>query len=264
MTKWLLYTVGALGFGVVLAIGLPDTPPAQGNGYRVEVVGDLATATRIAVLVPGADTTPSTFDTGLGGVLRRAPGWQAHQLAAAAGPGTAVVAWLGYDPPSGVNRSAVRSERAEAGAVSLVCYLDRLAVQYPQGTVTVIGHSYGTVVLGYAARHLPATVTDLVAIGSPGMDVSRAADLGTHARVWAGSDASDWTLHLPDLRILGAGHGTNPTRPAFGALPLDVHDAPGHDGYFVPGTVSLASLARVVDGARAVAKPSAAAQAVAK
>jgi hypothetical protein len=91
------------------------------------------------------------------------------------------------------------------------------------------------------------------------MDVGRAADLGTHARVWAGSDASDWTLRLPDLRILGAGHGTNPTRTRFGALPLDVHDAPGHDGYFVPGTASLASLARVVDGTQAVAT-----QAVAK
>jgi pimeloyl-ACP methyl ester carboxylesterase len=254
MTKWFLYIAAALGFGVVLALGLPDAPPAQGNGYRVEVVGDLATARHVAVLVPGADTTPSTFDTGLGGVLRRAPGWQAHQLATAAGPGTAVVAWLGYDPPDGVNRSAVRSERAEAGAVNLVAYLDQLATQYPHATVTVIGHSYGTVVLGYAAARLPATVTDLVAIASPGMDVSRAADLHTHARLWAGSDRSDWTLRLPDLRILGAGHGTNPTRPGVGALPLDVHDADGHDGYFVPGTVSLASIARVVDGAQAVAQ----------
>jgi len=259
MTKWLLYILAALGFGVVLALGLPDAPPAHGNGYRVEVVGDPATAGHIAVLVPGADTTPSTFDTGLGGVLRRAPGWQAHQLATAAGPGTAVVAWLGYDPPDGVNRSAVRSERGEAGAVALVAYLDRLATQYPHATVTVIGHSYGTVVLGHAAAHLPSTVTDLVAIGSPGMDVGRVADLGTHARVWAGSDASDWTLRLPDLRILGSGHGTNPTRTRFGALPLDVHDAPGHDGYFVPGTASLASLARVVDGTQAMAT-----QAVAK
>jgi pimeloyl-ACP methyl ester carboxylesterase len=133
-----------------------------------------------------------------------------------------------------------------------VGYLDRLAIESPHATVTVIGHSYGAVVLGHAAPSLPATVTDLVAIGSPGMDVSRAADLGTHARVWAGSDASDWTLRLPDIRILGAGHGTNPTRPGFGALPLDVHDASGHDGYFVPGTVSLASLARVVDGTLAV------------
>ncbi|MBO0870403.1 MAG: alpha/beta fold hydrolase [Micromonosporaceae bacterium] len=248
MKRWLLHLAAACGLGVVFAIGLPDAASAGGAAHVIETVGDPYTARHIAVLVPGADTTAGNFDTGLGGVLRRAPGWQARQLAAAAGPGTAVIAWLGYDPPHGIDRSAIRSERAQAGADALVAFLDRLAADAPHATVTVIGHSYGTVVLGHAAARLPATVTDLVAIGSPGMDVSRAAELGTHARVWAGSDPTDWTRHLPDIRVFGAGHGTNPIRTSFGALALDVHDAPGHDGYFVPGTVSLASLAAVVDG----------------
>jgi pimeloyl-ACP methyl ester carboxylesterase len=246
MTKWFLCVAAALGFGLALALGLPDSAPSTVDA--VETVGDLSSATHIAVLVPGAGTTATNFDTGLGGVLQRAPGWQARQLAAAAGSGTAVVAWLGYAPPAGVDRAAIRSERAEAGADALVAFLDRLAAQCPHATVTLIGHSYGTVVLGHAASRLPADVTDLIAIGSPGMDVSRVVDLHTRARVWAGSDPGDWTLRLPDLRILGAGHGTNPTRPGFGALRLDVHDAVGHDGYFVPGTVALRSLARVVDG----------------
>jgi pimeloyl-ACP methyl ester carboxylesterase len=235
---------------VLLAIGLPDasTAATNGTGHVVETVGDPSTASHIAVLVPGADTTAANFDTGLGGVLRRAPGWQARQLAAAAGPGTAVIAWLGYDPPHGIDRSAIRSERAEEGADALVAFLDRLAVESPHATITVIGHSYGTVVLGHTAARLPAAVTDLIAIGSAGMDVSRVADLNTHARVWAGTDPTDWIRHLPDIRILGAGHGTNPIRPGFGALPLDVHDAAGHDGYFVPGTASLTSLAGVVRG----------------
>jgi pimeloyl-ACP methyl ester carboxylesterase len=219
-----------------------------GGGRLIEVVGDLGTATRIAVLIPGSDTTLADFDRGLGGVQRRAPAWQARQLATAAGPGTAVVAWLGYHTPEGLGRAAIRSERAEQGADSLVRFLDGLTVQCPHATVTVIGHSYGTVVIGHAAARLPAAVTDLVAIGSPGLDVSRAADLHTGARLWAGSDPGDWTLRLPDLRIFGAGHGTNPTRPGFGARPLDVHDAAGHDGYFVPGSTALASIARVVNG----------------
>jgi hypothetical protein len=37
-------------------------------------------------------------------------------------------------------------------------------------------------------------------------------------------------------------------QPGFGARLLDVHDATGHDGYFVPGTAALASLAAVVRG----------------
>ena len=221
------------------------------DGRIIEVVGDLTSARRVAVLVPGSDTTLSDFDGGLGGVQRRAPAWQARQLFAASGPGTAVVAWLGYDTPKGIGRAAIRSEWAEAGADALVRFIDGLVAQCPHATVTVIGHSYGTVVVGHAARRLPAAVTDLVAIGSPGMDVSRASDLHTNARVWAGSDPTDWTLRLPDIRILGAGHGTNPTAASFGALPLNVGDAAGHDGYFVSGTRALASIAGVVAGSTA-------------
>ena len=62
-----------------------------------------------------------------------------------------------------------------------------------------------------------------------------------------GGDApSDWTRRIPPLRLFGAGHGRHPTDAGFGALPLDVHDADGHDGYFVSGTVSLASIAGVL------------------
>lgn len=267
---WIVRLIGTLSTGLVLAIGLPQparTVPAlmwpapgstsavleHGDGLIVEAYGDLATAARIAVLVPGSDTTVANFHTGLGGVTRRAPAWQARQLLAAAGPGTAVVAWLGYDPPQGLGRTAIRSERAEAGAQALLRFVSQLTAHCPQATVVLIGHSYGSVVLGYAAARLPDRVSDLVAIGSPGMDVSRAADLRTTARVWAGSAPGDWTRNLPDLRLFGAGHGTNPTRPGFGARPLDVHDAAGHDGYFVPGTAALASLAAVLRGAPGVA-----------
>jgi len=99
--------------------------------------------------------------------------------------------------------------------------------------VTVSGPTieHGTVVIGRAASRLPAQVTDIVALGSPGMDVARATDLGTTARIWAGSGPGGWTLRLPDLRLFGAGHGTNPTRAGFGARILDMQDAVGHDGY---------------------------------
>jgi pimeloyl-ACP methyl ester carboxylesterase len=225
----------------------------QPGSHIIEVVGDLATARHIAILVPGVGTTVGNFERGLGGVQRRAPAWHAEQLQAAAGPDTAVIAWLGYSPPSGIDRASIRSEDAQAGAGALVRFVDGLAPQCPKATITIVGHSYGTVVLGYAAAHLPDAVTDLVAIGSPGMDVSNVAGLHTTARFWAGSDPTDWTRKLPQIRILGAGHGKNPTSPGFGALPLDVGNADGHDGYFVPGTQSLASLAAVTNGTAAAA-----------
>jgi hypothetical protein len=61
----------------------------HGDGRAVEVIGDLATAKRIVVLVPGSDTSLATFDAGLGGVTHRAPAAQARALynAVASQPG---------------------------------------------------------------------------------------------------------------------------------------------------------------------------------
>src|SRR3954470_8561749 len=75
----------------MLAVGCPyATWAAQGrrflffdptgDGRAAEVLGDLGTATRIVVLVPGVNTTLADFDRGLGGVPRRAPGVQARML----------------------------------------------------------------------------------------------------------------------------------------------------------------------------------------
>jgi hypothetical protein len=226
----------------------------RGDGRIAEVAGDLVTADRIAVLVPGVDTTQWTFHSGLGGVTRRAPVWQARQVYEAvrlADPAArvAVVAWLGYDPPEGVRLGAIRADRAAAGAAALRRFVAGLAVQRPGVSIVLIGHSYGGLVLGLAAPRLDPAVTDLVALGTPGMGVRRAADLRTGARVWAGTAPDDWTRRVPGVRIGGAGHGTRPSAGSFGALPLPAGDVDGHDGYFVPGTRCLAAIASIVSGA---------------
>jgi pimeloyl-ACP methyl ester carboxylesterase len=220
---------------------------ARGDGQIVQVVGDLTGAERIAVIVPGVDTTAANFATGLGGVQRRSPLWQARQLAAAAADlRLAVIAWLGYDPPEGIGLAAIRSDRAVAGADALVRFIAGLTAVRPSARIVLIGHSYGSLVLAYAAERLPDQVTDLVALGSPGMDVSSARQLTRRARVWVASAPGDWTRWLPDLRLLGLGHGTNPARPWFGARRLDTTGVTGHDGYFVPGTPFFRALTTVM------------------
>ncbi|MEV0565150.1 alpha/beta hydrolase [Dactylosporangium sp. NPDC050588] len=386
-------------FGPTQATDLPPVGVHSArfaNGLAVEVVGDPSTAATVVVLVPGVATTATNFDRGLGGVQRRAPAWQARQLAtraadlqqppsaaspaasdtsspaaspagvplgpssaapstsppaassvaspagssaaapaagsvspgpssvaspagssaaapaagsvppgpssvaspagsSAASPaagsgspgsssvvspagspaaspaagsgspgrsaassgaaasvgrrgGVAVIAWLGYHPPGGIRLDAVREDAAASGADALLRFLRD--VDAPR--IVLVGHSYGSTVIGLAAARLDAgtggRVTDIVALGSPGMGVDRAADLRTTARVWAGTAPGDWTRRLPGLRILGAGHGTHPTDPAFGATPLPVDGVTGHDGYFVPGTASLDALAALANG----------------
>jgi hypothetical protein len=224
----------------------------RGDGKAVEAVGDLAHATHIAIVIPGVDTTLANFDHGLGNVERRAPAFQARQLygamAARTSEPVAVVAWLGYDPPEGIGLAAVREDRAQAGAKALVSFVDTLTTEHPAADITVIGHSYGSVVAGLAAPRLGPSVHDIIAIGSPGMGVDKRADLHTTARVWAGTAKGDWTRWIPGVRIFGLGHGTRPAEPQFGALPLPVGGVANHDSYFVTGTASLNAMAGIAAG----------------
>jgi hypothetical protein len=225
----------------------------RGDGTAGEVIGDLETATRIVVLVPGADTQLRDFDRGLGGVARRAPARQARALYGAirgASPGArvAVVAWLGYDPPEGLGLEAARDVRARTGARALTAFAAGVARHRPTATILLVGHSYGALVVGLAAAHLGPAVTDLVALGAPGMGVDRAADLRTPARVWAAVAGSDWIHRVPPVRVGHLGYGVPPAAPAFGARTLPAHRVQGHDGYLDTGSDTLATLVSVVLG----------------
>ncbi|MFC7550454.1 alpha/beta hydrolase [Plantactinospora sp. GCM10030261] len=221
-----------------------------GDGTAVEVVGDLDRAERVVVLVPGVATSLPDFDRGLGGVARRAPAAQARTVYAAlraAEPDTpvAVVAWLGYDPPDGLGLAAARGDRARSGGRSLAAFLSELAGQRPAATVTAIGHSYGALVLGYAAARLPRQVTDLVAVGGVGMGVDRAADLATSARMWAAEAPDDWIRRIPQHRLGGLGHGVRPATARFGARALSTDGVSGHDGYLEAGTGTVRGIVSI-------------------
>jgi hypothetical protein len=222
----------------------PAQPASAGDGRAIEVVGNLATARRIVVLVPGTDTTLSNFDSGYGGVARRAPAVQARVVADAVDdPSVAVIAWLGYDTPEGLGKAAVREDRAAVGARALTRFLEGLEVTNPGATVAVVGHSYGTVVIGLSK--LPPSVTDVVALGSPGMGIDSAADLGP-VRVWAARADTDWMRYVPAIRVFGLGHSTDPASPEFGARLLPTTGVAGHDWYLVPGSSTLTALAPIL------------------
>jgi hypothetical protein len=225
----------------------------RGNGRVVEVFGDLATAQRVAVFVPGVDSRGENFSSGLGDVPDRAPAvqarslWRSVQRASPSGH-VAVVAWLGYDTPRGVGRDAAREELARAGAEELESFVTDLTALRPHASISVLGHSYGSVVTGLAAPDLPRQVGSLVVFGSPGMGVQRAADLHTHARLWAGRASSDWIDWVPALQVWGVGHGTPPTTPGFGAHAFSTAGVTDHDHYLAPGTASLANITDIVVG----------------
>ncbi|MGO4600013.1 alpha/beta hydrolase [Terrabacter sp. 2RAF25] len=236
-------------------VGPPATvlsADTHGRGRLVEAFGDIRRARRIAVIVPGVGWTgPLLRDEQ--GAGRRHPAVQARSLLAEmqrSDPHTpaAVVVWLDYDPPAGIDTDAARSERAVDGAPRLASFVDRLP---RSATISVVCHSYGSVVCAHAAPHL--RIADLVVVGSPGMDVWTRSALRTKAEVWAGIAPDDPIGIVPHTRVEGFGHAADPTAPDFGARSLPVGGAHGHNGYLVSGTESLRAIAQIVTGhARAV------------
>jgi hypothetical protein len=214
------------------------------QGLAVEVVGDLATATRVAILVPGSDTSLATFDSR----GTASPDGAAAALAAQVrqldpGARLAIIAWLGYPTPDTLSPGVLTSGDARRGATALRSFTSQLTRDGRQ--VALLCHSYGSVVCGLAAPHLP--VTDIAVFGSPGMDASSARSLDSRARVWAGRGTGDWIGDVPHIRLLGLGFGQDPTAPAFGARIFDCGDA-GHSDYFRPGGIALRNLAYIALG----------------
>lgn len=200
-----------------------------GDGRLIVAFGNPDTARHVATYVPGAGSALS----GIGGELERAAA-----LKDRAGPDSSVIMWLGYDAPDFAD--AVLLKAAREGAASLARFQAGLASNHDGGPVqrTVIGHSYGSVVIGLAARDSGFAADDLVALGSPGMGVPSASQLS--GQVWASTAANDPIRLVPDFVL-----GRDPDHNRFGARVFD--SAPmGHSGYFHPGNPALDALARIV------------------
>ncbi|MDN0198247.1 alpha/beta hydrolase [Streptomyces sp. S.PNR 29] len=219
----------------------------RGAGRATEVFGDLAHADRIAVLVPGSDTNLDTYGRfhAAAEALHRRLLREAPQ-----GTGTAVVAWLGYETPGTVSTTVTTTTRADQAAPHLRSFVDRLrGLVGPRAHISLLCHSYGSVVCGRAAAGLDAD--DIALVGSPGTGADSAAALHTRARVWAARGADDWVANVPHIKadLFGTtvGFGTDPVSPAFGARVFAAGDG-GHSDYFTPGSVSLTNLARIALG----------------
>ncbi|MFF2200830.1 alpha/beta hydrolase [Streptomyces sp. NPDC058145] len=219
----------------------------RGPGQATEVLGELRRADRIAVLVPGSDTSIDTYAR-----FHRAAAALYEDLThrAPAGTRVAVVAWLGYRTPGTVSTTVTTTARADEAAPRLRALAGRLRILAPaRARVSLLCHSYGSVVCGRAAHGLG--VDDIVLVGSPGTGAGTVAGLHTHARVWAARGSGDWVAHVPHVRagllVTTVGFGTDPVSRAFGARIFDAAGA-GHSGYFTPGSAALANLARITLG----------------
>jgi hypothetical protein len=220
---------------------------ARGTGKVVEVLGDLARADRVAVVVPGADGELTNFDSWkwAGGGARALAEQSGH---ADRGSRLAVVAWLGYDSPSTLSTDVLFDDTADHAARALRGFLDDVHRVNGKARIALLGHSYGSVVLGRAVPSLAGLPVDEVALyGSPGTTRGSVADLKTGAHVWAGRASGDWMQYVPKVRFAGIGFGKDPVSHAFGARRFAAGSGT-HSEYLKPGSTSLRNLTLIALG----------------
>ncbi|MDJ0359893.1 alpha/beta hydrolase [Rhodococcus sp. H29-C3] len=217
-------------------------------------VGNVDTATHVAVFVPG-------LDSDVQGDLRRYDGdidslkMAVEQLLPADPPETAAcVTWMNYEAPHlgwnllNPDRSVVSGSAAIAGGERLSTFLDGLdAARAEDPHLSLLGHSYGSLTAAYGVRGADDTgVDDLVVVGSPGLGTGTVAELSVPpGHVFVGEASDD---RVADLGAFG----TDPSRlegtawlPTEGSAYLPVE---GHGGYFVEGTTAQHNSALVVAG----------------
>jgi hypothetical protein len=240
-------------------IGDPDKPPVfllgydpAGDGKAIVSVHNPDLADNVLTYVPG-----TTADlNGIRGDLQRADVMAADAADLDPTARTASILWLGYDAPDWFNNAA-SSSYAQNGAGDLRDFESGLRATHEGATPaqsTVLGHSYGTTTVGYAAKdgHLP--VDNVVFVGSPGVGVDTAGDLridGGPQNVWASTAANDV------IRLTGVDDtmrfGENPANPGFGGRTFTSADGSlspvaTHSEYWDQGNPSRRNIALIVTG----------------
>jgi hypothetical protein len=241
-----------------------------GDGKVIIAIGNPDTADHTAVWAPGLGTTmqgATADNVGRMTALNDAAGLHTDP-----GETVSTIYWLGYDAPE--LGTVAFEERSKAGGPPYLNFVDSLRSTH-DGTpthLTAMGHSYGSTVVGEAAKTGGLPVDDIVVQGSPGMHVNHASDLHldpTH--VWAGASDSDPVSGTKGVHkglvvggaILGGplgplvgdwvgdkyadGHSGSPHYPEFGANKYHV-DTPLHTSYWDLGSKSLDNQGAIIAG----------------
>jgi pimeloyl-ACP methyl ester carboxylesterase len=202
--------------------------------------GDLETAEHAAVFVPGVGDGSNLCEEWIP---------DARNLYEAS-TSTAVVLWKGYDNPADVMAAATGSiectDDLATAAHDLTDFVASLDLE-PEQSLTVIAHSFGSIVTGAALADAGLVVTDVVVAGSPGMTVDGLRDLHLEQSHFFSEQAPGDVI--AELGVFGA----EPASPKFGGTRMSTNapDRPpvaAHSRYFEQGSEALENMADVVTG----------------
>jgi pimeloyl-ACP methyl ester carboxylesterase len=162
----------------------------------------------------------------------------------------AVILWKGYDNPADLLAAAAGSIECNSvlvtAASDLTAFVGSLSLREDQ-TLTVVAHSFGSIVTGAALADCGLQCTDVVVAGSPGMTVDELRQLHVDETHFFSEQAPGDPI--AELGIFGA----SPASPTFGGRRMSTNapDRPvvrAHSEYFEAGSEALENIVDVVLG----------------
>lgn len=201
-----------------------------GAGRAIVAMGNPDTAQHVATYVPGTGSELSK----IGGDMDRAD--RMVDAARQAGARSmSVITWLGYDAPPTLLDAASESY-ADHGKHALDSFQDGLRESHQRAPShnTVVGHSYGTALVGHAARDEHLAVDNVVLVASPGVGVDHASQLHIPPDHVYSTTAANDLINVTNLPPLPDGRGNpldplgrGPTDPQFDSTTFTSDPGPG-------------------------------------
>ncbi|HWN36588.1 MAG TPA: alpha/beta hydrolase [Pseudonocardia sp.] len=220
----------------------------EGQGHATIAVNNPDTSDHVAVFVPGMRYRFAKIDV----PVRRAQAM--HRAAIDAGArNTSVIAWGHLEGWPQSIPTAGRENAARRAAPQLHSFLEGLRATHQDGLdlhLTLVAHSYATVLAGITAATAGLPIDDLVLLASPGTTLDHAAQFHLpEGHAWAGTATRDPILTTP-LRW----HNMLPTDPRFGATVFDAGTGGNyglvgpHANYWEPNSPALPNVGRIIAG----------------
>jgi hypothetical protein len=234
----------------------------NGTGRAIVAMGNPDTSANLCTYVPGTGAKLADVDREMSRADR-----MATAAKTAGSPSTSTIAWIGYDAPQHPLWDAPFDRYADGAKKDLDRFQDGLRASHEgaRSHNVVLGHSYGSTVIGHTARDEQLDVDGVIFVGSPGVGVDKIEELHLPAdQVYATVADNDvikqtnnpHSFDDPIERSMDI-HGPDPADPRFGGHvfssdpgtsggPFGSSDA--HSEYWEPWNRSLANIGGIIAG----------------
>lgn len=219
----------------------------SGDGQAIVARGNPDTADNVTTYIPGTGSELSKIE----GDLNRSDKMQdsAHWLDPS--KETAVITYMGYEAPDGLS-NATQQSYAHDAKKDLDSFQDGLRASHDgaPSNNTVLGHSYGSVVVAIGAHDEGLAVDNAVMVAPPGGVYDKASDLGVdnvYVTIADQDPVDNQPFHGPGADDPDYGADVFESSPSKSRDP-DLFNTAAHSEYWDDGNLALDNMGHIIAG----------------